>query len=678
VAEASHAVFLSYASQDAVGAQRIGDALRSAGIEVFLDQSELRGGDVWDQKIRNEIHDCALFIPVISANTASRHEGYFRLEWDLADQRSHMMARNRVFIVPVCLDATRETGADVPESFHRVQWTRLPGGETSSAFVERVRRLLSPELLTTTPPPAVGVSGDLPAIRDTFRAPWRSKPVLLAIGAVVVSATLTYFVIDKPWISRHALVSQAVTSPGAVPATSGTVAEKSIAVLPFVNMSPDKDQEYFADGLAEELLDLLAKTPGLHVIARTSSFSFKGKSDDIPTIAAKLKVANILEGSIRKSGTHLRVTTQLVRATDGEHLWSETYDRELKDVFRVQDEIAEAVVTALKLKLSPAQGSSPSRSSNTDAYLQYLLGQQYFTRGGDDDYRRAAVAYRNAVALDPRYAAAYAGLVYAEGYLADTTGDSTALGRASLAADHAIELAPDQAAGYAARGYIRSTYDWNWTGARSDFAKALELDPNDPIAQVRYSALLTCVGRFSEAIAMARRAVELDPLAPRAWDLLGQSLIASGDRASSRDAFNHALTIDPAYPYALNDLAVLEIIERRPRDALVVLRRFVGDDMLSLTFRLTDIAMAEHSLGHAKESQHALDEAIAKAARTGAYQIAEAHAWRGETDKAFEWLERAYRQRDGGLGALKSDPLLPALRGDPRYKALLTKINLSE
>jgi TolB-like protein/lipoprotein NlpI len=675
VAEASHAVFLSYASQDAEAAQRIGDALRVAGIQVFLDQSELRGGDVWDQKIRREIHDCALFIPVISANTVSRHEGYFRLEWDLADQRSHMMARNRVFIVPVCLDATHETGADVPESFHRVQWTRLPGGETTSVFVERVRRLLSPELLTTPPPPAAAVSGALPPIRETFRAPWRSKPVLLAIGAVVIFAALAYFVIDKPWISRHALVSQTVTSPAAVPAAVATVAEKSIAVLPFVNMSSDKDQEYFADGLAEELLDLLAKTPGLHVIARTSSFSFKGKSDDIPTIAAKLKVANILEGSVRKSGNHLRVTTQLVRAKDGEHLWSETYDREIKDVFRVQDEIAEAVVTALKLELSPAQGSSPSRSSNTDAYLQYLLGQQYFTR---EDYRRAAVAYRNAVALEPRYAAAYAGLVYAEGYLADTTGDNTALGRASLAADRAIELAPDQAAGYAARGYLRTTYDWNWTGARSDFAKALELDQNDPIAEVRYSVLLISVGRFSEAIAMARRAVELDPLAPRAWDLLGQSLIASGDRASSRDAFNHALTIDPAYPYALNDLAALEIIEHKPKDALVVLQRFVGDDLVSLTFRLTNTAMAEHSLGHAKESQHALDEAIAKVAQTGAYQIAEAHAWRGEADKAFEWLERAYRQRDGGLGSLKSDPLLAALRGDARYKALLKKINLPE
>jgi len=178
-----HAVFLSYASQDAEAAQKICQALRSAGIEVFLDQSELRGGDAWDQKIRREIQDCALFIPVISANTASRHEGYFRLEWDLADQRTHMIARSRAFVVPVCLDATTQAAADVPESFQRVQWTRLPGGEIPPAFVERIKRLLSPERS-----PASAVSGAAPAIREPVRTSRRSQPVLLAIVAVVVAA----------------------------------------------------------------------------------------------------------------------------------------------------------------------------------------------------------------------------------------------------------------------------------------------------------------------------------------------------------------------------------------------------------------------------------------------------------------------------------------------------------
>src|SRR5262249_13759566 len=224
----SRGVFLSYASQDTAAAQRICEALRARGIEVWFDQSELKGGDVWDQKIRRQIHDCALFIPIISANTASRQEGYFRLEWDLADQRTHMMARDRAFIVPVCLDATPGAGTDVPESFHRAQWTRLPAGETSPAFAERVRRLLSPELSATTRPPEGAVCHGVPPIREPIRASWRSKPVLLAIVAVVVAA-LGYFVADKFWISRHLTPAPAAFAPP----------PHSIAVLPFVNLSGD-------------------------------------------------------------------------------------------------------------------------------------------------------------------------------------------------------------------------------------------------------------------------------------------------------------------------------------------------------------------------------------------------------------------------------------------------------
>jgi hypothetical protein len=292
----SRAVFISYASQDAEAVQRICVALRSAGVEVWFYQSELQGGDAWDPKIRREVHDCALFIPIISAQTASRHEGYFRLEWNLADQRTHMMARNRVFVVPVCLDATPEAASDVPESFQRVQWTRLPGGETPPAFVERIKRLLSPELS-----PLSAMSGATPGLRKPMRPTWRSKPVLLALAAVF--AALACFVAGKFWIPKYLTPTPAAFAPP----------PHSIAVLPFVNLSGDKEQEYFSDGLTEELIELLGKTPGLRVIARTSSFYFKGKAEKLETIAAELRVANVLEGSVRKSGERLRVTAQLIR-----------------------------------------------------------------------------------------------------------------------------------------------------------------------------------------------------------------------------------------------------------------------------------------------------------------------------------------------------------------------------
>jgi hypothetical protein len=237
VATAAQAVFLSYASQDADAARGICDALRAEGIEVWFDQSELRGGDVWDQKIRREIRDCALFIPIISANTASRHEGYFRLEWDLADQRSHMMARSRVFVVPVCLDATTEAAADVPESFRRVQWTRLPGGRTPPAFVERIKRLLSPEPSTTSRP-ATGAASSGPSIRMEARhISWRLKSASVAVVAVIAAAVALLFA-DKFWWSKRA-VSSTVSTGSQLPAVS----EKSVAVLPLADNLEGRDRQ---------------------------------------------------------------------------------------------------------------------------------------------------------------------------------------------------------------------------------------------------------------------------------------------------------------------------------------------------------------------------------------------------------------------------------------------------
>jgi len=253
VSQVSRAVFLSYASQDAEAARKICERLRAAGIEVFLDQSELRGGDAWDQKIRHEIHDCALFIPIISQHTQERLEGYFRHEWKLAVERTHHMAEQMPFLVPVVVDRTRDREAFVPDAFRVVQWTHLPGGETPPAFVERIKRLLSPELS-----PMSAVSGAAPGLREPVRATWRSKPVLLGIVALVILAALAYLFVDKFWISKQPTPAPAAFAPP----------PHSIAVLPFVNLSGDKEQEYFSDGLTEELLNSLAEIDGLQVAAR--------------------------------------------------------------------------------------------------------------------------------------------------------------------------------------------------------------------------------------------------------------------------------------------------------------------------------------------------------------------------------------------------------------------------
>ena len=359
----SHAVFLSYASQDAEAAQKICEALRAAGIEVFLDQSELRGGDAWDQKIRHEIHDCALFIPLVSQHTQERLEGYFRHEWNLAIERIHHMAQQKPFLVPVVVDGTRDQEAFVPDAFRAVQWTRLPGGETPPAFVERIKRLLSPELS-----PMSAVSCAAPGLRESVRASRRSKPVLLAIVAVVL-ATLAYFVADKFWISKHLAASTAFNPP-----------PHSVAVLPFVNLSGDNEQEYFSDGLTEELLNSLAEIDGLQVAARTSSFSFK-EHPDIATVAHKLNVGAVLEGSVRRSANTIRITAQLINAVTGFHLWSKTYDRDLGDVLKLQTEIATAVASALRVTLlgDVAAKVELGGTRNPAAFDAYLRGLKAYS-----------------------------------------------------------------------------------------------------------------------------------------------------------------------------------------------------------------------------------------------------------------------------------------------------------
>ena len=479
-----------------------------------------------------------------------------------------------------------------------------------------------------------------------------------AVAGLAVTALAIIAVLNTVHLSNHhALVS--------------AIDPKSLAVLPFVDMSEKRDQEYFSDGLAEELIEQLGQIPGLKVIARTSSFSFKGKSDDIPTIVSKLKVANLLEGSIRRSGNHLRVSTQLIHADSGQPAWSETFDREFKDVFAIQDEIAAAVVTALKVQL--AGGSTAARghgTTNPQAYNAYLLGRQFDTQGTVPTWRQAIEAYQNAIRLDPRYADAYADLAVSEYYLAENTGN-VALGRlAEQAAQKAIDLDPRLTTGYSVRGSLRYLHRYDWVGAESDFKKALEIEPTNSRVLARYGKLLRYVGRTEQATTMLRKAIELDPLQYSDWQNLGIALAESGDHAGAYDAFKHALAIQPGNANTAFALGTLQLLEGKAQEALVTFQSNSDED-----FRGAGVAMAEHSLGDAKASEQALEKLITTGAGDAAYQIVEVYAWRREKDKAFEWLERAYRQQDGGLAGIKNDLRLASLRGDPRYVAMLRKLN---
>ncbi len=313
--EPSKAVFLSYASEDTENAARICEGLRSAGIEVWFDRSELRGGDVWDQSIRRNIKDCALFLPVISANTNARAEGYFRLEWKLAVDRSHLMSGERAFLLPVVIDDTTDGHAVVPDRFREVQWSHLPEGRVPAAFVELVSRLLEPAgklsgmSALQVPPPAAAPAG------------WHSLPRRRVLGAAVAAAAGAAVLGISGgwwWSSKGGSAGGFVPAVVGVPAVAGAADARSIAVLPFVNLSSDKEQEYFSDGISEELLSVLQKIPGLHVAARMSAFSFKGTTATVQEIGVRLGVANVIEGSVRKAGNMVRISARLSRAATGD------------------------------------------------------------------------------------------------------------------------------------------------------------------------------------------------------------------------------------------------------------------------------------------------------------------------------------------------------------------------
>jgi len=447
----------------------------------------------------------------------------------------------------------------------------------------------------------------------------------------------------------------------------------SVAVLPFVDLSEKQDHGYFSDGLSEELIHLLAQLPDLRVPARTSSFHFKGRHEEIAVIARRLRVAHVLEGSVRTAGRRIRVTAQLIRADSGYHVWSNTYDRDLEDVFRVQDEIAAAVVDALKSRLVPPRVLERAhRLTNRPAYEQFLSGRRHFLRGHEQDFERGVEAYRQAIDLEPRYAAAYAGLALAEAYLSDARGDYAAQLRARDAADTAIELAPDLVDGYTARATLRLVFFWDWPGAQHDLAHALSIAAGDSLAHRQQGKLLRSLGRFPEAIESGRKAADLDPLSNFVWEGLGNSYAAAGDLAAARDAYERALQLEPATFYAADGLAIVELLSGRPAEALARISRVdVGR-----AFRLPGIAMAEHSLGHADASQRALQAAIDERAHRGAYDIGVAFCWRGDHDEAMRWLTRAHAQRERGLSEVNADPLLHALHADPRFRELLRKMDL--
>jgi TolB-like protein/Flp pilus assembly protein TadD len=505
---------------------------------------------------------------------------------------------------------------------------------------------------------------------------------------VVLILALGFFAFDKfvlgpkrdAQLVKETQLAAEQSAKTAGPAMTGSVPdadtpeEKSIAVLPFVNMSDDGGNEYFSDGLSEELLNLLAKIPELKVAARTSSFQFKGQTGDIDAIAKQLKVANVLEGSVRKSGNQVRITAQLIKADDGYHLWSETYDRTLENIFAVQDEIAAAVVDALKLTLLGA-AKPVAKEANPDAYALFLQGRYWYNQASRENSVKSVDAYQRAVEIDPDYAAAWAGLSLSTIYQAGQGWRELDEGvkAARRAAERAVALDPELALSWISMAKVQGEYEWKWTAANESVRKALALEPN--ASEVLYAAgrMTSTLGQLDEAVALYRRAHATDPLNQRAIDAVASILEVAGYLQEAEEVERHLYALNPDYAGIHTTISWILLRQGKAEEALAEVEKETDEFWGGLLKHLS-----LYSLGRHEEADAEFAEFIEKFHDFGAYQIAESYGWRNQHDEAFKWLNIAFDQRDPGMASLLKDHTLKNLHHDPRWEKLLKKMGLLE
>ncbi|MGN6728633.1 MAG: tetratricopeptide repeat protein [Rhodanobacteraceae bacterium] len=462
-----------------------------------------------------------------------------------------------------------------------------------------------------------------------------------------------------------------------VPATS--VPEKSVAVLPFANESGNKDEQFFSDGLSEDLITALSQFAGLKVINRDSSFRFRGSSDSVQAIAAKLGVAHLLEGSVQQQGGEVRITATLVNAADGSVLWSQRYDKPYKDLFNLQDAITQSVADALKAKLLAVPGaiaqSDRPPSANLAAYAAFLRGEFYDKRITKEDEQKAIRYYTDAVTLDPRYARAWAELANARTALAGNflSGPQRAreLDKARTAIRSALSLDPELAAAHAARAYLLWGTELNWTDAEAEARRAVQLAPNDADANRRLAQILAALGRPRQAVDLLQKVLKTDPLCARCFVSMAAYLLSLGRFEESSQAINEAIRLQPGDPEILTYIVFVDVVRGDAAAALQTARGIAPG-----TWRDQAMAFALQLGPHRATADAALQRVIDTQSGFAAYQIAENFALRKNPDALFAWLDRARKNRDGGIIFLLTDPLILRYRDDPRFAAFCRKVGL--
>ena len=461
-----------------------------------------------------------------------------------------------------------------------------------------------------------------------------------------------------------AQVAEEVAAPGS----------NSVAVLPFVDMSPAQDQEYFTDGLTENLLHALAQIRELKVAGRTSSFAFKGLNTDLRDIGQQLNVSSILEGSVQKSGDRIRITTQLINADDGYHIWSKTFDRDLSDIFSVQDEIAEAVAVALRASLLDEEVHTPTTTQNFEAYNAYLLGLSHYHKSNQDDWTKAVEHFERAIELDPNMALAWAGLALTQSTMTGFGSDfATGFAAARESAQRAIELDPNLADGHLALASVQMTYDWDWDGAERSLLKATSLRPGDPDIVVALAQLRAVRENRFSAIEDLERALELDPLNNRVSRTYITALAREGrfEEALERARFRVAATPDAGGGHY--SLARLLYMQDDCDGALVAIENEVFE-FLKLELQATCLGL----IGETEKAQERLQTLIDLYGDDVSWQVAQVYAAWGNKDETMAALERGFAIRDPGIVYVRTAKTISTLLdGDPRYEDLLQRMNLN-
>ncbi len=717
-----NAVFLSYASGDADAVQQVVDALRAGGVEVWFDRLELVGGDAWDRKIRQQINDCALFIPVLSSNTQARREGYFRLEWHLAEQRSLLIAKGQPFIVPVSLDGIREKEALVPDSFTAVQWTPLTRGEVPPAFVARIQRLLARRDDKATPVANSGMPQTIAGMGTRSRRSVQGAWAIAALCVVVLVAAIQSMVGNDRSDAKTAVQQSPPT------ATSRAVEGRFIAVLPFESRDDDeataKSNEVFTDGVHESILSQLSNIPDLRVVSRRSVMQYRGNSAGVPQIQLELGVSHILEGSVQRIGNVVQVNAQLIDALTDTRLWAKSFKRNVNDIFAIQAELALAIAAELKTVLTLAQKEKIERlpTENKEALALFINASQMspFT---EQQSKAAVVLLEQAVKLDPKFALAFVRLAQLHYWRNSRESSLNALGYAKKA----VELDPKSALAQQVLATSNMSLG-HLDAARIGFQRATELDPNFSAAMNDLSVLEATSGRLDQSFYWANRSMPLAPnLTTSYYHLSVPLLLLDTERARQLLQVGIEKFSAPNRPaqsvHRLHIwLAAAELYGGQPEAAIKRFEALVAEqpdnmevraafaevcwltrrdcappqvDFFLNAFpdaRLTTQGYSARTLqaylwqqsGQDAQAQPLVVSTIAaneKAIEAGdrsfgpAYENAALSHMKGDREGALTWLEHAVDAGFSDPYAMAMDPILAPLADEPRFKQLLERLH---